>query len=122
MADYTALISLIAENGNLSQSCRELGIAKSTFLDAVDRDSVLADQYTRAKERGIDSMMEELIDAHIEDVQVSRLEWDRKRWHASKLFAKRYGDKQQLEHSGAIETTTKEQRDAAVAAALRADG
>jgi hypothetical protein len=31
-------------------------------------------------------------------------------------------DKQEIEHSGAVEITTKEQRDAAVAAALNADG
>ena len=34
----------------------------------------------------------------------------------------KWRDKQDVEHSGAIETTTKEQRDAAVAAASRADG
>lgn len=122
MADYSELLALIAENGNLSLSCRTLDLKKSTFLDAVDADSVLADQYARAKQRGIDAMMEELLDAQISDPAVSRLEWDRKRWHASKLFAKRYGEKQQVEHSGAIDTSSKEQRDAAVAAALRADG
>lgn len=31
-------------------------------------------------------------------------------------------DKQEVEHSGGIETSTKDQRDAAVAAAMRADG
>ena len=98
MADYSKLIALIEENGNLSLSCRITGIAKGTFLNAVDNDSVLADQYARAKERGIDSMMEELLDADITDPAVSRLEWDRKRWHASKLFAKRYGEK--VKHVG----------------------
>ena len=37
-------------------------------------------------------------------------------------FSDDWRDKQDVEHSGAIETTTKEQRDAAVAAASRADG
>lgn len=38
------------------------------------------------------------------------------------LFDRGYGKaKQEIEHSGAIETTSKEQRDAAVAAATRAD-
>lgn len=94
MVDYSALLARVAEIGSLSQGCRELGIPKSTFLDAVDRDPELAVQYARAKERGIDAMMEELLDAKIEDAAISRLEWDRKRWHASKLFRKRYGDKQ----------------------------
>lgn len=34
----------------------------------------------------------------------------------------KWRDKQEVEHSGAIDVTSKEQRDAAVAAALRADG
>lgn len=38
------------------------------------------------------------------------------------MAADDWREKQHVEHSGAIETSTKEQRDAAVAAAARADG
>ena len=92
--DYTALLEHIEEHGNLRKACRDLKLDRKTFYDAMNADEELARQYARAKELGIDSMMEACLDADIEDPAKSRLDWDRKRWHASKLFAKKYGDKQ----------------------------
>jgi hypothetical protein len=92
--DYTALLEHIEEHGNLRKACRDLGVGKTAFFEALNADPALAEQYARAKERGIDNMMEACLDAEIEDPAKSRLDWDRKRWHASKLFAKKYGDKQ----------------------------
>lgn len=100
--DIPAILQEVENHGNLSKACRDLGVSKSTFLDAVKADSDLADRYARAKQAGIDTMMEELLDAEIKDPSVSRLEWDRKRWHASKLFANKYGDKLDLAHSGSL--------------------
>jgi hypothetical protein len=94
MPDYTKLIEQLAEHGNLSKACRDLGLVRTTFLLACDNDPALADKYARAKKHGIDRTMEELLDSPIEDAAKDRLDWDRKRWHASKLFPKQYGDKQ----------------------------
>ena len=53
---------------------------------------------------------------------IARVVLSAKQWRAEKLAHKKYGKRVHTEHSGAIEVATKEQRDAAVAAALRADG
>jgi hypothetical protein len=92
--DYEALFEALEEHGNLSKACRDLGIVRPTFLLHCDKDKDLADKYARCKQRGLDKMMEDLIDKEINDPAKDRLEWDRKRWHASKLFPKQYGDKQ----------------------------
>jgi hypothetical protein len=57
-----------------------------------------------------------------EALQRSRLRVDTRKWLMSKMAPKKYGDKQQVEHSGSIESTSKEQRDAATASFLRSDG
>lgn len=56
-----------------------------------------------------------------ENIQRSKLRIDTRKWIASKLKPKKYGEKLELEHSGSIENVSKEQRDAAVAAAIKAD-
>jgi hypothetical protein len=39
------------------------------------------------------------------DASLGRLKWDARRWHASKLAPKNFGDKVELAHSGAIKVT-----------------
>jgi hypothetical protein len=100
VADYTELFAALREHGSLRKACRDLSVSRSAFLDAVANDSALADQYAREKQHGIDAMMEDLIDKDIEDAAKDRLEWDRKRWHASKLAPRKYGDKLDVTSGG----------------------
>lgn len=64
----------------------------------------------------IDSVLDGVIPPDVARVVLSGLEW-----RAKKLEPKKYGDKQDLNLTGSLSVTTKEQRDAAVAAALSAD-
>lgn len=109
---------------------------------ADDRYAAFREQYTRAREAQADTIFDECLDiaddgtndwmADKEEdegfryngdaVQRSRLRIDTRKWMAGKLAPKKYGEKVEHAHSGSIEVTSKEQRDAAVAAATRADG
>lgn len=99
----------------------------STIFKWLSLHPSFADQYARARESQADAMFDEILDIADERVPPEytaqqRLRYEARRWMAGKLRPKKYGDKQEIEHSGAVEITTKEQRDAAVAAATRADG
>lgn len=86
------------------------------------------EQYTRAKEEQADALTEEILDIaddatndwmerrneddkttgwylNGEHVQRSRLRIESRKWLASKLKPKRYGDKQTVEHEGKIEVS-----------------
>lgn len=123
MIDYTQLLDDLAETGNLTASCRNVGVKKTTFLDACARDAELADRYTRAREAGLDTEADRAIEEATQatDAGLARVALDARKWYLSKLMPKRYGDKIETVHSGSVEITSKEQRDAAVAAATRAD-
>jgi len=93
---YADLLQAISEHGNLSKACREMDVAKSTFLDAVDGDADLADRYAQARARGFDAEAERALDEALqaEDAGLGRLALDARKWYLSKLAPKRYGDKQ----------------------------
>lgn len=109
-----------------------------------DEYASFVDQYTRARELQADSLFDDCQDIaddgsndwmenvddqgaiigyklNGENIQRSRLRIDARKWMAGKLRPKKYGEKLELEHSGSIENVSKEQRDAAVAAAIKAD-
>ena len=93
-----------------------------TFLVWVSEDSLLAEQYARARSVCLDAMAEDIIDladtcrigqkstskatglesTEGDMVERSRLQIDARKWLLSKLAPKKYGDKQQVEHSGTI--------------------
>lgn len=61
------------------------------------------DQYARAKENSADALLEDMLhiaDDTNEEVQRSRLRVDVRKWAASKLKPKKYGDKVSQEISG----------------------
>lgn len=148
--DFTAEIAAricegLAEGRSLRDVCLDDDMPAESTVRAwalEDREGFSA-QYARAREIGYHAMADELMDiadngmndwmerrgeedagwvANGEHIQRSRLRVDTRKWMLSKVLPKVYGDKQQLEHSGEIGVTTKEQRDAAVAAAIRANG
>ncbi len=103
MRDWEPLLTEIADSGNLSKACRNAGVSKSTFLDAVSRDSALADRYARAREAGLDAEADRAIEEALtaEDAALGRLALDARKWYLSKLLPKRYGDKTTTELTGA---------------------
>lgn len=61
------------------------------------------DQYARAREAQADLMAEEILeiaDDKDADTQRSRLRFDARKWLASKMAPKKYGDKVTQEHTG----------------------
>lgn len=103
-----SVVSLILESMeeglSLRKSCEAHGVKKGTFLEWVDADHSLADQYARARARMLDVHAEELEEigdqaASAESaVEVAglRLKSDNRKWLLSKLAPKKYGEKLEL--------------------------
>ena len=112
MTSETQQAVLVAMHGGLSlrKACLAVGCAVTTFLDAVARDTALAEQYARARADLIERMadeVQELADANLlplDDGRVDsgmvakqRLQVDTRKWLLSKLAAKKYGDRVEVE-------------------------
>lgn len=97
----------MAKGRSLRSICSEPGMPKeSTVRDWCDSEEYIA-QYARAREKQAHSWAESIIDladtATPEDYQVVRLQVDARKWTASKILPKVYGDRQEIEHSGKLE-------------------
>lgn len=70
-------------------------------------------QYARAREAQAEHYAEDIV--HIADTESdqakARNRIDARKWTASKLLPKRYGDKVEVEHSGSIKTLSDEELD-----------
>lgn len=141
MADI--ICERMVEGESLRSICRDPDMPViSTVMKWLSTFPEFSAQYARAQEARADTFVEQMqeiadngsndwMEKHGQDstgwqlngehIQRSKLRVDTLKWIASKMKPRSYGDKQQVELSGSIETTTKEQRDAAVAAATRAD-
>lgn len=93
------------EGLSLRKACQAHGVGHSTFLLWVDGDKDLADQYARARDALLDWQAEELEEigeraASAEtavEVAGLRLLSDNRKWLLSKLGARKYGDKVQVD-------------------------
>jgi hypothetical protein len=115
----------LAAGLSLRAVCREEGMPPEVTVRrwVVDDVQGFAAQYARARDMGLDAMADELV-AIADTPQIGtksvskatgleitegdmvehrRLQVDARKWYLSKLAPKRYGDKQQVEHSGAID-------------------
>jgi hypothetical protein len=83
-------------------------------------DGEFAAQYARAREEQADFYADEIIDIAdgAKDANLARLQIDARKWKASKLVPKKYGDKLDLTHSGSLERLSDEQLDARLAELL----
>lgn len=94
----------IARGESLRAVCETEGIpSKETVRNWLreDREGFLA-QYTRAREEQADHYADEIIEIadKANDAQLARLQVDARKWKASKLAPKRYGEKVDLTHAG----------------------
>lgn len=105
----------------IQRICREIASGKSlrkvlkapsmptraTFMDLLREDAQLSDQYARARREGIEAHIDQIVDladtATAENAQAVRLKLDTRKWLASKLVPKVYGDRLALE--GGLELT-----------------
>ncbi len=115
----------IAMGESLKTICSEPSLpAISSVFKWLNEKPGFSDSYARARETQADALFDEIqniADDADEDVQRSRLKVDARKWMAGKLRPKKYGDKTETVLSGSIEMTSKEQRDAVVAAATNAN-
>ena len=103
-----AVIALMEQGSSENAACEQIGINRGTFRSAALKIGA-ADEYARACEAIAESQVSALESAIADmrngtiDASMARVEIDTRKWLASKVLPKRYGDKLELEHGGAIE-------------------
>jgi hypothetical protein len=112
--DWTAelvesLCANIAGGMSVREACAEPGApSEPTVYRKMSADPEFAAKLSEARaaqqEREADVCVELADGATPEDWQVVKLRIWARQWRAAKLAPKKYGDKQQVEHSGAIDT------------------
>lgn len=100
----------IVEGQSLRQVCETAGMpSKTTVLRwlADERRAAFCHQYARAREAQADTFAGEVVEIADteEDAQKARNRIDARKWAASKLRPKVYGDRVVQEHSGSVEIT-----------------
>lgn len=95
----------LANGESLRSVCRDGAMpVASTVFKWMREHTEFSKQYARAKEESADALLEDMLDIADEtdsdNVQVARLRVDVRKWAASKLKPKKYGDKLQQELSG----------------------
>jgi len=119
------ICSLFAEGKSMRTICDLEGMpSKQTLFNWFRTREGFLDQYTRAKEESAEAFSEDILDiaddstndymtkqnndgeeyevVNHENIQRSKLRIDSRKWLASKLKPKKYGDKIQTEHSGNV--------------------
>lgn len=108
------VLAIVRETGSLRQACRELNLSRNTFIDWIEADTELADAYARAKDLGIDNLVDETPEIADQPPPVlangatdsgavahAKLRIETRRWLAERMAPRRYGVLQKLEHTGA---------------------
>jgi len=99
-----AICQRVANGESLRAIClSEEMPGRSTVHEWLAKDSAFADQYAHARDAQADVYADEIVaiaDEEAEDSQRQRLRVDARKWVASKLKPKKYGDKVTQEVSG----------------------
>lgn len=115
-AEKTDIVLELLEQGeSLRQAAKTAGVAASTFLGWVEASEELAERYARARARGADLEFDKLIETAAEPppiddkgrvdsgwVNWKRMQIDTMKWTLAKKRPERYGEKLDLNHSGAV--------------------
>lgn len=113
---FNDVCNLVEINISVNRACKQINISKRSFYEYIEIVGKSAEnRYTHAKEQQIEHMVDELQDIEteclqkvetIEDpkkanalVQTYKLKMDNVKWIASKLKAKKYGDKVDITNS-----------------------
>lgn len=115
--------TIATSSKGLRAICAENKIDVSSLMKWLKENKEFSEQYARAKELQADYLVEEIIEIvddgsndfmtitkgnesyNVEDREVtsrSKIRYDARKWIASKLAPKKYGDKTQTEHSGVV--------------------
>lgn len=116
----TQICALIVEGIPLRAISKKLEFGLTTLFRWLEQDEEFRKQYARARELQAEVLADEIVaisddgqnDTYEDDegqvrtnfdvVQRSRLRVDARKWVAAKLLPKKYGEKQQVEHSGTV--------------------
>jgi len=104
---WAQIIERTEEGEYLRPICRDLGIGKSTAYDWMEADPILKAQYKAARAEGWDVIAQRTRDTargkgdSTQDVARDKLIIDTDLKMLSKWYPGKYGDKQQIEHTGA---------------------
>jgi hypothetical protein len=102
-ATAAAICARLSQGEPLTAICEDAGMPDhSTVYRWLEAHAEFRDEYVRARELQAHAIAEKAVrDAETaEDAQLGRLTFDARKWFASKVAPKVYGDKQQHEHSG----------------------
>jgi hypothetical protein len=105
----------IIEGAALYKLCEEDGFpGEKTVYQWLDKHEDFAQKYARARELQQDREADKIVSIadETDDPNKARLQIDARKWRASKLAPKKYGDRLDLNHSGAIERISDQQLDA----------
>ncbi len=102
---FDRICERIADGDSLRAICQDSDMpARVNVIRWLEKDEALRNQYARARELQADHEFDEIKAiadlADAEDVQVARLRIDARRWRASKLRPKVYGDKIEVNGPG----------------------
>jgi len=115
--------TIATSSKGLRAICAENKIDVSSLMKWLKENKEFSEQYARAKELQADYLVEEILEIvddgsndfmtitkgnesyNVEDREVtsrSKIRYDARKWIASKLAPKKYGDKTQTEYSGVV--------------------
>ena len=100
----------VGEGGSLKAYCRTTGRSMKTVYAWMRENASFLARYSRACEDRADTLSDEglekvddcAINPTIEGVAAAKLQWEARKWIASKLRPQKWGDKQVVEHVGAV--------------------
>lgn len=97
----------IAEGNSARSACEQFGISRDTLFRWLREHGEFSDQYARAREDQADTIADEVIEiADTEDdPQKARVRVDARKWAAARMSPRKWGDRQQVEHSGQLGIT-----------------
>ncbi len=103
--DLAAVIELMAQDGiSLKEAAAKSKVPYKGLYWRIAKSAALSRLDARAREVFADAQVERMneIAQDEPDVQRARLLCDNIKWYAARVLPKKYGDRQQLEHSGEI--------------------
>ena len=118
-----ALRLMVDEGMSTTSACKQVGLGWQSFCNWCEEDPEHVERYTRARAQLLERMAEEIhqiADTPVDGVTITtkadggveekrgdmiehrRLQIESRKWLLARLMPKKYGDKQQVEHSGSI--------------------
>lgn len=97
----------IAKGRSLRSVCSEAGMPDpATVIKWTLEDKELAQHYARARADQADTYADQIIEIadSAEDANLAKVQIDARKWVAARLLPKKWGDRQEIEHTGKIES------------------